>query len=135
MKINKNQDTALLTLRVLVGALIMLHGFGNLLSGYAFISQVLEKAGIPSFFAAGAFMGEILAPILLIIGFRTRLAALAIAATMLVATLLVHRGEIFALNQFGGWAVELQAFYFFGAIALFFSGAGRMAVSKSNEWD
>lgn len=135
MKINKNQDTALLTLRVLVGALIMLHGFGNLLSGYAFISQVLEKAGIPGFFAAGAFMGEILAPILLIIGFRTRLAALAIAATMLVATLLVHRGEIFALNQFGGWAVELQAFYFFGAIALFFSGAGRMAVSKSNEWD
>lgn len=135
MKINKNQDTALLTLRVLVGALIMLHGFGNLLSGYAFITQVFEKAGLPGFFAYGAFFGEIIAPILLIIGYRTRLAGLTIAGTMFMAVMLVHGGEVFALNQFGGWAIELQAFYFFGAIALFFSGAGGIAVSKSNHWD
>ena len=135
MKIDKNQDTALLTLRVLVGALIMLHGFGNLFSGYAFITQVLDKAGIPGFFAFGAFVGEIIAPIFLIIGFRTRLASLTIAATMFIAVILVHGGEVFALNQFGGWAIELQAFYFFGAVALFFSGAGSIAVSKTNDWD
>ena len=135
MKINKNQDKALLTLRVLVGALIMLHGFGNLFSGYTFITQVLDQAGIPGFFAFGAFIGEIIAPIFLIIGFRTRLASLTIAATMFIAVILVHGAEVFALNQFGGWAIELQAFYFFGAVALFFSGAGSIAVSKTNDWD
>ena len=135
MKINKQQDKAFLILRLLVGVLIMLHGFGNLLSGYAFIGQVLNKSGLPDFLAYGAFIGEIIAPILLIIGYRSRLASLGIAITMFLAVILVHGGEVFSLNQFGGWAIELQAFYFFGAIALFFSGAGDIAVSKSNVWD
>lgn len=135
MKINKQQDAALLIIRLAVGLLIILHGYANLISGYAFIGSVMENAGLPAFFAYGAFMGEIVAPVLLIIGYRARIASLVLAFTMLVAILLAHAGDIFALNQFGGWAIELQAFYLFGGLAIFTAGAGKHAVSTSNNWD
>ncbi len=135
MKINKQTALALLIIRLTVGLLIILHGYANLVSGYAFIGSVMTNAGLPAFFAYGAFLGEIVAPILVIIGYRARLASLALAFTMLVAILLAHSAEIFALNQFGGWAIELQAFYLFGGIAIFFAGAGKHAISTSNDWD
>ncbi|MBW1295700.1 DoxX family protein [Aquimarina litoralis] len=123
--IEKKTDLGILILRVLVAGLLILHGIGNLLSGYEFIKSMMLQSGLPSFMAYGAFIGEIVAPILIIIGYKTRLASLFIAFTMLVAILTTHAGEIFALNQFGGWAIELQAFYLFGAIAIFFTGSGK----------
>ncbi|SMD34890.1 putative oxidoreductase [Reichenbachiella faecimaris] len=135
LKIDKNQSLALFIQRVLVGFLLLFHGIANLTSGYAFIKSVFAGYSMPEFFAYGAFIGEIVAPLLIIAGYRTRLAALALVFNMLVATLLAHSGDIFALNQYGGWAIELQAFYLFGALAVFFSGAGVYAVSKNNSWD
>lgn len=131
----KNENVALLIIRLLVGVLIIFHGFGNLLSGYEFITGVLSNAGLPGVFAYGAFFGEIVAPILIIIGYRLRIASLVLAFTMFVAIALAHTGDLFSLNQFGGWALELQGFYLFGAIALFYSGAGTYAVSTTNNWD
>lgn len=128
-KIEKNRDVGILILRVLVGSLLIFHGFGNLLSGYAFIKSVMAQSGLPQFLSYGAFMGEIVAPILIIVGYRERLASLFVAATMIVAIVTVHSSEIFALNQFGGWAIELQAFYLFGAIAIFFTAGGKYVIS------
>ncbi|WP_350284764.1 DoxX family protein [uncultured Croceitalea sp.] len=127
--IEKNADIGVLILRLLVGGLILFHGFGNLLSGYTFIKSMMLQSGLPEFLSYGAFIGEIVAPIFLIIGYKERLASLFVALTMLVAILTTHSSEIFALNQFGGWAIELQAFYLFGAIAIFFTGRGKIAVS------
>ena len=135
MKTKKQSDTALLIIRLLVSLLIILHGFGNLLSGYAFIGSVMEGAGLPRFFVFGAFIGEIVAPVLIIIGYRARLASLALVSTMFMAIVLAHSADIFSLNQFGGWAIELQAFYLFTGLSIFFSGAGKYAVSRSNHWD
>ncbi|MDW3208531.1 MAG: DoxX family protein [Reichenbachiella sp.] len=135
LKIDKNQGLALFIQRVLVGFLLLFHGIANFTSGYAFIKSVFAGYGLPEFFAYGAFIGEIVAPLLIIAGYRTRLAALVLVFNILVATLLAHAGDIFALNQFGGWAVELQAFYLFGGLAVFFSGAGALAFSKTNYWD
>ncbi len=135
MNINKQTDSTLLIIRLMLGLLILLHGYANLVSGYAFIGSVMTSAGLPEFLAYGAFAGEIVAPVLIIIGFRTRLASLALAFTMFVAIALVHAGEIFALNQFGGWAIELQALYLFGSLAVFFSGSGKYALSVTNNWD
>lgn len=126
--IKKNTDTGLLILRLLVGGLLIFHGFGNLLSGYAFIKNMMVQSGLPEFLAYGAFLGEIVAPILIIIGYRERLSSLLVVLTMVVAILTTHSKEVFALNQFGGWAIELQAFYLFGALAIFFTGAGTYAL-------
>lgn len=135
LKIEKNQSTALLTQRVTIGILILFHGIANTGSGFAFIKSVLVGHGIPEFLAYGAFLGEVMAPLLIIAGFRTRLAGLALAINMLVAILSAHAGDILSLNAFGAWAIELQLFYLLGGVALFFSGAGAYAASKDNFWD
>ena len=134
-RLEKNQDVGLLMVRITVGVLILFHGVANLLSGYAAIQSILAGAGLPGFLAYGVFFGEIVAPVLIILGFRARLASTVLAFNILVAVLLAHSKDVFALNQFGGWMIELQAFYFFCAIAVFFTGAGRKSLSVDSDWD
>ena len=43
---------------------------------------MLESNGLPSFIAYGVFLGEILAPLILIVGYRVKLASLLILGTM-----------------------------------------------------
>ncbi|NVK05005.1 MAG: DoxX family protein [Flavobacteriia bacterium] len=131
----KQQDVGLMILRVSVSLLILLHGIGNMASGYAFIKDVLSSMGLPSFLAYGVFVGEIVAPILIIAGYRARLSAAVLAFNMLAAIFMVHAGEIFALNQFGGWAIELQGLYFLGALSILFAGPGKFAVSTNHPLD
>lgn len=74
------------------------------------------------------YIGEVLAPVLLIIGLWTRAAALLVIANMSVAIALAHRNELFTLGPTGGWAIELQALYWLGALAILLLGAGRLSV-------
>ena len=121
----KNTNIGLLTLRLCLGILLLFHGIANLNTGYSFIKSLLNNYHIPSILAYGVFIGEIIAPILILIGFKTQLASLTIAINMLVAILLAHSSEILSLNQFGGWAIELQVLYLFLAISLTFLGSGK----------
>ena len=118
-------------LRVLVAGLLIFHGIGNLVNGYEFIKSMMAQAGLPQFLAYGAFVGEIVAPIFIVLGIWERVASLLVASTLFVAIMTTHANEIMALNQFGGWAIELQAFYLFGAIAIFFTGAGKYAIGTN----
>ncbi|MDR6763754.1 MULTISPECIES: DoxX family protein [unclassified Flavobacterium] len=131
----KNNDFGLLILRITIGFLMLLHGISKFKGGLDFISGMLVEKGLPGFFAYGVIIGEILAPILIIIGFRTRIAALILAFNCLVAVLMAHSQDIFKLSDHGGWELDLLGLYFFTAIALFFTGGGKFAASKSNKWD
>ena len=131
----KNNDFGLLILRITIGFLMLLHGISKFKGGLDFISGMLVEKGLPGFFAYGVIIGEILAPILIIIGFRTRIAALILAFNCLVAVLMAHSQDIFKLSDHGGWELDLLGLYFFTAIALFFTGGGKFATSKSNKWD
>lgn len=131
----KNNDLGLLIIRLSLGLLMLLHGIAKLSHGVDFLSGMFQDLGLPGFFAYSVYIGEVVAPVLLIIGYRTKLAALLFAFTMLAAVLMAHASDIFVLTETGGWAVELQALYFFGALALFFTGAGTYAVSKTSKWD
>ncbi|KRB59619.1 DoxX family protein [Flavobacterium sp. Root186] len=131
----KNNDFGLLILRITIGFLMLLHGISKFKGGLDFISGMLVEKGLPGFFAYGVIIGEILAPILIIIGFRTRIAALILAFNCLVAVLMAHSQDIFKISDHGGWELELLGLYFFTAIALFFTGGGKFATSKSNKWD
>ena len=121
-------DIALLILRLVLGVLILLHGVGKLPQPPAFLVDLLAKHNLPAVLAYGPYIGEIAAPLLLIVGVWTRLAALLIAINMVFAVLLVHTGQLFSLGNAGGYALELQAMYLFVAIALVFTGAGRLSV-------
>lgn len=128
-------EGGLLILRLSVGGLMLIHGLSKALNGIGFIEGLMSNMGFPSFLAYGVYIGEIIAPILILIGFRARLAALVLAFNMVVAVGLVHTGELFKLGEQGGYALELQAFYLFGALALFCTGAGKLAVSTKSKWD
>lgn len=123
-------DIGKLVLRLTLGVLILLHGIDKLHGGVSGIAGMLQNVGLPGFFAYGVFVGEVIAPLMVIVGYQTRIGAGLIVVNMLVAILLAHRGEIFALTSHGGWAIELQGFYLFTAVAVFFLGAGKYAVKN-----
>ncbi|CAN0602292.1 DoxX family protein [Marinobacter sp. M-5] len=120
-----NADLGKLIIRLTLGGLMLFHGVAKLFHGVGFIEGQLASHGIPAFFAYGVFIGELLAPLMVVLGYQTRIGALLIAFNMLVAIALVHGHELMALGSNGGWALELQGFFLFTAIALMFLGPGR----------
>ena len=133
--LEKNTDFGLLVLRLSVGVLMLLHGISKLMHGAGFIEQVVVDNGLPTFIAYGVYMGEVIAPLFIITGFATRVAAVIFAGNCIVATLLVHTAVVFTLNEQGGWMVELLGLYFFGALTLVFTGGGKYALSNKYLWD
>lgn len=130
----QNDDAGHLMLRLMLGLLMLPHGISKIgnLDG---IMGMLANVGMPGFIAYGVLVGEILAPLMVIFGFRARIGALLMAFTMVVAILLAHPGDILSLSGRGTIALELQYFFLFTSIALMFLGAGKYAVSKSSKWD
>jgi len=75
------------------------------------------------------FIGEIIEPIFLFVGFRTRIAGLIIAINTFMAIFLILREKVFASKEAGGWVIELEILFLLGALALFFTGGGKYAAS------
>jgi putative oxidoreductase len=121
-------DVARLLLRLMLGVLILLHGISKIRGGPGFILDIVDKAGLPEPFGYLVYVGEVIAPILVIIGLFTRAAALVIAINMVVAILLVHVSQFFTLADSGGWALELQGLYIVVAVCVALLGAGRYSV-------
>jgi|SRR5688572_14370683 putative oxidoreductase len=129
-------DIGKLVLRVAIGALLFLHGVAKLKSGIGWMAGPLAQFGLPAFVGYAVFIGEIIAPVLLLVGTYTRLAGLVIAVNMLSAIMLVQRGKIGALNQGGGWGIELEMLFLLGGVAIFFLGAGKFSLSRGQaRWD
>jgi len=122
------EDVGKLSLRVALGVLILFHGVAKLTGGIDFITDVVVKAGLPSFVAYGVYVGEVVAPLMLIAGWHTRIGAALVALNMLFAIGLVHVSELLAIGPSGGWALELQGMFLFGALAVELLGPGRFSV-------
>ena len=129
-------DAGRLLLRVVLGLLILLHGIAKLKGGPDYIVGTVVKAGLPAVFGYFVYVGEVLAPLLLIAGLWTRAAAAIVAINMVVAVLLVHMNQLFTLSKTGGWALELLGMFFFTAVAVALLGAGRYSVGGVNgKWN
>jgi putative oxidoreductase len=121
-------DLAKLLLRAVLGVLILLHGISKIKSGPGPILDLVAHAGLPAALGYLVYVGEILAPALLIVGLFTRAAAAIVAINMIVAVLLVHTGELRSMSDSGGYALELQALYLVAAIVVAMIGAGRYSL-------
>ena len=132
---NFQQNIGLLILRLSIGGLMLFHGYHKLIHGVDGIVGMFSSKGFPGGIAYAVFLGELLAPILIIVGYRTKLASLFVVATMLVAMFVVHADDLLKIGDHGEWGVELIGLYLFGAMSIFFLGAGKFAVSSSNRWD
>lgn len=119
-----------LVLRLNVGGLALLHGVAKLGNGDTlhWIGKQLHGLGLPELLAYGVYVGEIVAPLMIIAGVYCRIGGLLLAVNMLFAVCLAHSGNLFDLNKTGGWELELQGFYLFGAAVVALLGSGRFAI-------
>ena len=123
-------DVGCLLLRLALGGLILLHGLAKLAGGIGYITGLVTGAGLPAWVAYGVYVGEVIAPLMVIVGWYTRPAALVIAVNMLFAFGLAHRHELLEIGRSGGWALELQGLFLAVAVAVTLLGPGRYAVNS-----
>ncbi len=129
---HSTDDAGKLLLRAVLAILLLFHGVSKLSGGIGFITGMLQGLGLPAFLGYGVYVGEVVAPLLILVGLYTRPAALVVAINMVVALLLVHTGQFFTLGDTGGWALELQGMYLGGALAVALLGAGRYSLGGIN---
>ena len=125
-----NDAVGKLVLRLTLGLLMLFHGVAKLLhpGSLEFIKSQLANLGFPTAVAYGVYLGEILAPLMIILGVFSRYGGLIVVINMIFAIGLVHTGDLLALTEHGGWRLELQGFYLFCGLAIVFLGSGRMAL-------
>ena len=122
-------DAGLLVLRIGLAAILLFHGIYKVTHGVAWIAGPLGRFGLPAFLAYGTYVAEVVAPILLIVGLWTRLAALVIAFNMAMAIFLARSDDVAKINPMGGgWAIELEMLLLVGALALALAGGGRFSI-------
>ncbi|MCO6426780.1 DoxX family protein [Nitrosomonas communis] len=118
-----------LTLRLTVGILMLFHGVHKIFNPSAldFIRKQLASIDLPQVLAYGVYLGEVIAPLMVIIGIFARFGGLLIFGNMIFAIALAHRSQLFTLTNTGGWTLELQIFFLLTGLAVFFLGSGRIA--------
>jgi putative oxidoreductase len=124
------QDFGKLLLRLAVGGLMVLHGIHKLSSGIDGIHKMLAAKALPDMLAYGIWLGELVGPALLILGLFSRLGGVMVAVDMAFAIYLAKAAAVGELTQQGAWAIELEALYLLGALAIVFLGSGRFALSR-----
>ncbi|GIZ50631.1 DoxX family protein [Noviherbaspirillum aridicola] len=126
-----SEDMGKLLLRATLAILILFHGVAKIFNGVGGIMGMVGKLGLPAEFGYLVYVGEVLAPLLVLIGIMTRPAALIIAVNMVFAVVLAHMGDLFSVTKTGGWALELQAMFLVAALAVALLGAGRYSAGGS----
>jgi putative oxidoreductase len=122
-------DLGKLILRLTVAALLLFHGVHKMLTGIAPIEAMVVARHLPAALAYGVYIGEIIAPVMVILGLFARIGAVLIAINMIMAVVLAGLSSIAAFAPSGGYALELEAFYLFGALSIALLGAGRFSVA------
>ncbi|VCU68993.1 Putative oxidoreductase CatD [Pigmentiphaga humi] len=120
-------DLGKLLLRIAVGVLMLMHGIPKVVGGIGFVKNLLASHDLPTWLGYFVYAGEVVAPILLLVGFYTRAAGLVVAVNMVVAIALAHGGQIFSVTKNGAWSLELQGLFLVGGLVIALIGAGRFS--------
>ncbi|KGQ69483.1 DoxX subfamily protein [Chelonobacter oris] len=125
-------ELAKFLLRIGFSGMFLLHGVHKIFAGTAFIQGKFVELDLPGFFAYAAYIGEVVAPILIILGIFTRLSAFIAVGTSLIVILLMHSGDFFTLSRVGAWSVEGIATFLFGFLAIMLLGSGKYALKPNS---
>ena len=117
-------DFGLLLMRLGFSVGMMTHGYGKFLKGIQGNFEFGDPIGIgPTFSLILAAIGEFIAPILIILGWKTRLATVFPTITMIVAFVIAHDGDPFSKKE--------KAFiYLIAFLTLYFTGPGKYSLGK-----
>lgn len=129
------EDVGRLLLRITVGMLLLLHGIAKIRFGIGGIEKMVVAQGLPSVLAWGVYIGEVLAPLLLILGTYARLGGVLAAINMVAALILAHWNQFGAFSSNGAWALELQMLFLVGAICCALLGPGRYSIGAPGRWN
>ena len=118
--------------RIFLSTLFLIEGI-NKIFNYEETTQYMESFSVPEYLAIPAIILEILFPLLLIIGYQTKIAALVIASFTIVVAIIFHTN----------FEDHMQLIAFFkdiaiagGFIIIFVNGPGRFSLDyklKSNQ--
>ena len=119
----QNTDFGLLLFRLIIGGLMLTHGIPKLLTFFGSEEIVFaDPLGIgqePTLVLA--VFSEFICSILILIGLGTKLAAIPLITTMLVAAFYIHAAD--------GWQrQELAIFYLLSYLFLFYTGSGKYSL-------
>ena len=123
-------NLGLLLLRIFLGVNILFHGIAKIKGGVSGVSGMLAAKEIPTFIAYGVYLGEVIAPIMIILGLYTRLASLVLLGTCAMILYVGHANSLFALTAQGGLKAEIVYLYLGGAFCLLFCGGGKFSVKN-----
>jgi len=118
-------DLGRLLLRLTLGGLLLFHGLTKLFQGVGYIGQEIATYGLPAELAYLVFLGEIVAPMMIILGYQTAVGAGLIIMNMIIAVGLAHRDDLLMISNTGGFGLELQMFYLMTAIIILLMGPGK----------
>lgn len=124
------EDFGRLMLRLGVGGLMLFHGVHKLFNGLDPVTAMLEAHKLPDALAYAVYFGEIIGPLLVVLGLFARVGAFLIAAEVAALVALGGVAQIIAVTPDGGYALELEALYLMGALAVLFLGPGKLAIAK-----
>ena len=110
--------------RIFLSALFLIEGI-NKIFNYEGTTQYMESFGVPEYLAIPAIILEILFPLLLIIGYKTKIAALVMATFTILVAVIFHTN----------FEDHMQLIAFFkdiaiagGFLIIFANGAGKYSV-------
>ncbi|MBN6065982.1 DoxX family protein [Aggregatibacter actinomycetemcomitans] len=121
-------ELAKLILRVGFAVLFLLHGVHKLKTGVDFVGSKFMEFGLPASLAYLAYLAEVVAPILMILGLYTRIAAFVAAGGAVVIMILMHSADFFTLTKVGSWSAEGIATFLFAFVAVMLLGSGKYAL-------
>lgn len=123
------QEIAKLILRLSLGVMILFHGVDKIINGIGGVKQLTVSAGLPEFLAYGVYVGEVIAPILILLGAYARAASLVLAFNMCGAISLAYGSSLFTLGKHGAPVFELPFLYLVMSLLLFILGSGKYALN------
>jgi len=125
--LDRLQPLALLVVRLALGAVMVAHGSHKVFGGLHHHAQFVASLGIPAWLGYVSAFAEFLGGVLILVGFFTRPAALAVCVDLIVAIGKVHwhNGLTGSPDRVG---YELPLSLAALAFALIFFGAGPIAL-------
>lgn len=123
-------DAAKLILRLTVGIMMLFHGVDKIINGIGGVKHLTTASGLPEFIAYGVYVGEIVIPILILLGVYARIASLVLALNMVLAIFLAYGNSLFSLGKHGAPVFELPFLYLVMSILIFMLGSGKYALNS-----
>lgn len=121
-----NRDLGLLLLRVGISGMMLVHGIPKISKLFESPIEFADPFGIGALLSLIlTIIGEVVAPAFIIVGYKTKLAAIPATITMLVAAFIVHGQDDF-------YTKEKALLYGLGFLVIAIAGSGKYAIDKNS---